>query len=245
MKTETKANGNLYGLGDHPAALAGAGDLAATLWGTGELCRIIICRIDQISGKADQALFPNDIVDLAKLTCVLADILSTFADLDSDLRETLACLSASIGDVLGVECTSGFVPDAFRRAVGRVLEYSLEDEGIHFRDNPGEDHVYRSLLLLALWIEDGIASRDCVLSPLSPNGHGVCPICGSDDEFVDFRRTHWHLCHRHRVRWSCSVNPHSDLRSEPEEDWRSNWERICHYREVVPFVTGSLSSPCN
>ena len=245
MKMETNANGVIHGLGKHPAAAAGAGDLAATLWDTGDRCRIILFRTDQTTGKVDQILSPKDVIDLTKLSCVLADVLSTFTDLDTELRDTLGCLSSAVGDALGVGVTSGCVPEAVRDAMVRVLEYSLEDEGKHFRIEPSEDHIYRSLLLLALWIEDGIFSNACVLDPLEPDGHGVCPICGNDDEFVNIHRAHWHLCHRHGVRWMCGENLHSGWRSESQEDWQANWERIGHYREVVPYVTAVSCRPRN
>lgn len=63
---------------------------------------------------------------------------------------------------------------------------------------------------------------------------GVCPHCGGSDGYVNLGRAHWHVCHKHRVKWCSGFNLFSSWRRETEADWRANREGIAAYEEVLP-----------
>ena len=63
---------------------------------------------------------------------------------------------------------------------------------------------------------------------------GVCPECHDNDGYLNVHRTHWYICHEHRVRWWVGWSLFSTWRFETPEDWQENWELIRDYREVEP-----------
>ena len=52
----------------------------------------------------------------------------------------------------------------------------------------------------------------------------VCPVCHSNDGFLNAGKGHWFLCHEHRVRWFVGSNLFSSWREETEEEQRHAYE---------------------
>ncbi|MGA2499494.1 MAG: hypothetical protein ABSH20_17270, partial [Tepidisphaeraceae bacterium] len=61
-----------------------------------------------------------------------------------------------------------------------------------------------------------------------------CPTCGKNDTYLNLGRSHWFVCHQHRVRWCGGENLFSTWRYETEADWQENFEIIGDYAEVKP-----------
>jgi hypothetical protein len=61
---------------------------------------------------------------------------------------------------------------------------------------------------------------------------GWCPECGRNDGYLNVGRTHWFVCHAHRVRWNIGSNLFSSWRFEDGSTWDRNWNLIHTYREV-------------
>jgi hypothetical protein len=52
----------------------------------------------------------------------------------------------------------------------------------------------------------------------------VCPVCHSNDGFLNAGKGHWFVCHEHRVRWFVGSNLFSAWREETEEEQRHAYE---------------------
>lgn len=62
---------------------------------------------------------------------------------------------------------------------------------------------------------------------LHNNSHhyfGTCPECGDNDGYRNAGKSHWFLCHEHRVRWCVGSNLFSSWRHETEEQQRHAYE---------------------
>jgi hypothetical protein len=68
---------------------------------------------------------------------------------------------------------------------------------------------------------------------------GVCPTCGCTDGYLNVRRAHYFVCHRHRVRWLAGENLFSSWRAESTSDWQAHWERISNDADVAPSYPDS------
>ncbi|MBX5268627.1 hypothetical protein HJB99_08055 [Rhizobium sp. NLR17b] len=49
-------------------------------------------------------------------------------------------------------------------------------------------------------------------------------------------KTHWTVCHTHKVRWSIGSNLFSGWRNKTEEDWERNSKLLSAYEDVAPFL---------
>ncbi len=78
-----------------------------------------------------------------------------------------------------------------------------------------------------------LAAFACGWRPAGPGAYdeywGVCPRCKRNDGYLNIRRVHWFVCHRHRVRWWGGENLFSTWRWETDADWKRNARRIRDY----------------
>lgn len=66
---------------------------------------------------------------------------------------------------------------------------------------------------------------------------GGCPECTLNNGHLNVGRTHWMVCHKHRVRWCIGSNLFSVWRYESEEDWERNARLLDRYKEVEPLMS--------
>ncbi|MGO6706004.1 hypothetical protein [Rhizobium leguminosarum] len=71
--------------------------------------------------------------------------------------------------------------------------------------------------------------------PFIDDYRGLCPICHRNDGMLNVGKTHWTVCHTHKVRWSIGTNLFSGWRYETEEDWERNSKLLSAYEDVAPF----------
>ena len=64
---------------------------------------------------------------------------------------------------------------------------------------------------------------------------GGCPLCGSNDGYLNIGREHWFYCDRHKARWLFGSNLFSGWREETEEDWQRNRDRLATFFCVEPL----------
>lgn len=234
--------------------MLGAGPLAASVWkaerkGERFAYRFNIFRMCAMSGRVSQRFTPNDIPYLASLVRLLAFEIANDGCLDVSSRDDLFCLAACLDEVLGKSRTeadrscddsSAPMPRNVHWAIEKVLEYLWEDEAKNFHDNPGIGHIYRSLVVIQCWLDGSWASDEVLVSfeDLEPSDYfGVCPICGTNEGYLNVHRSNWFVCHKHRVRW-CVGDLFSTWKDESADTWQRNWKQICDYREVEPFRLG-------
>ena len=234
-----------------PYAMLGAGPLAASIWkakrkGQQFAYRFNIFRMCARSGQVSQRFTPSDIPHLVSLVRLLAFEIANDGCLDVNQRDDLSCLAACLDEVLGKPRTeanrssdnsSAPVPRSVNHAIENVLDYLWEDEAKNFQDNPCIGHIYRSLAVIQCWLDGSWSSGEMLVSfeDLEPSDYfGVCPICGTNDGYLNVRRSNWFICHKHRVRW-CVGDLFSIGKDETADTWQRNWEQIGDYREVEPF----------
>jgi hypothetical protein len=61
---------------------------------------------------------------------------------------------------------------------------------------------------------------------------GVCPICKSNDGYLNLRRENWFVCHAHRFKWLRGENLISTWRYETKADWVCNAKTLESYRQI-------------
>ena len=71
--------------------------------------------------------------------------------------------------------------------------------------------------------------------PNNPDCFGGCPICGTNNGYLNVGREHWFVCDTHRIRWRWGINLMSTWRFENENDWKTNWEQIGDYEVREPW----------
>lgn len=228
-----------------PHSMLGAGALASTVWKTTEQgerdpFRFNVFRLEADNGNVTQRFASSDIPDLARLTQVLAIALSGEEGLGDELRDDLACLAACLGDVLpSIRPVARPAPrTGVHQALRKVVEYLLDDEQRHFRDQPDTGHVYRSVVLVARWLEGSAKDEDELAEVGNLAGldyFGTCPICARNDGHLNVGRAQWFVCHEHQVRWCAGENLFSTCRHESEADWQRNWTHIGGYLVVQPL----------
>lgn len=64
------------------------------------------------------------------------------------------------------------------------------------------------------------------------NYFGCCPICGSNDGFVNIGREHWFRCHTHKVKWSAGDNLFSGWQHETPDIWEINRKTLASYTQL-------------
>jgi len=233
---------------DEPYSILGSGNLCASLYkrGTergGWYYHFNLFRMDQSSGSADPRFRPSDVIDLAKLARLLAFAMAEDGCLQAGPRDDLYRLAARLDGVLPVDRHCQFraleVDSSAAHALREMLDYLWEDEARHFRDGPAENHIYRNLVVLDRWLAGVGPARGATLQAFHFNGHGprgaVCPICGGRDARVTLEHSTWMVCHAHEVRWQVDERPPSASGTPAADAGSKNWQRIGHYREVVPY----------
>ena len=254
MKSRKDANSNGLVRNPKPHAMLGAGALASSIWKTTEqderdAFRFNVFRLDADNGNVTQRFASSDIPDLARLAQVLAVAISGEDSVPNELRDDLSCLAACLGDVLPnsrVSVTRPAPRTGIHQALRSVVEYLLDDEQRHFRDQPTMGHVYRSVVLVARWLEGSAKDEDElaeVNDPVTLDYFGNCPICARNDGYLNVRRDHWFICHEHHVRWCAGANLFSTWRHESEVEWQINWNRIGGYLVVEPLLPVETATP--
>lgn len=51
---------------------------------------------------------------------------------------------------------------------------------------------------------------------------GVCPECGSADAIINVERTHWCVCHTHKIAWGIGDNLFTAWTTTDPTIWRAN-----------------------
>jgi len=72
---------------------------------------------------------------------------------------------------------------------------------------------------------------------------GDCPKCGRNDGFLNVHKTHWMICHKHRLRWLLSWNLYDSWRHEDESVWLKNSYVLERYHRVEPKYRLSSKPP--
>ncbi|NQU22446.1 MAG: hypothetical protein HQ567_14310 [Candidatus Nealsonbacteria bacterium] len=84
---------------------------------------------------------------------------------------------------------------------------------------------------------DLIADSLDIFRPLNEENEmyfGDCPICKSNDGYLNVGPTHWFVCHAHKKRWRAGSGLFSAWKHEDESVWQENAEQIKDYEEVEP-----------
>jgi len=58
---------------------------------------------------------------------------------------------------------------------------------------------------------------------------------------LNIHRSHWLICHKHRVCWCPGENLFSDWRQESESDWQRNVTKLKEYLMVEPFLSVAMA----
>lgn len=199
----------------------------------------------------------EDVLALPELSRLLATTFVQDGCLETEVRQDLQCLEDVMNWVLGdrygadgsEETTTARSPQGVERAgpvplmmryrlpatlagaIRGVLEYLYEEES-DFYANPSGSHVYRHLAVLQSWLERRQVS---VEAEQEAARFGGCRVCGQSDGHVNIGRSHWFVCHAHRVRWCAGEDLFSSWKSETEDDWTANHVLIADYRVVRPI----------
>jgi len=139
-------------------------------------------------------------------------------------------------------------------AIQNVVGHYLRDEEKNFFEHVngnGDDplHVYHSLNTLREWCRASnagelepeerpgtIVMHDMENNEVSMESHfGGCPECGKTDGYLNIGRAHVFICDEHKTQWWAGENLFSNWRSETEEDWNRNREKLKAYRTVKPI----------
>ncbi|MGZ0165949.1 MAG: hypothetical protein ACKVII_18660 [Planctomycetales bacterium] len=87
-------------------------------------------------------------------------------------------------------------------ALRTIIEEMLDQEASSFADEPCTEHIYRRVLLVDRWLADySTTMLDEVPEGVDPGDFGVCPLCFEQDVRLNIHRSHWLVCHKHRVCW--------------------------------------------
>lgn len=235
-----------------PCAVIGAGVLSATLWKTEHQDTSFVfnlVRTNNATGEVTQRFQSHDLRDLIRLTQLLAAEIAHDQTFDPRQRDDLACLADALEEVVptgfqfnGIRCpTDG---PAFR-SIAVLLAAIWDEYGIDFNAHPGNQHLYRVLVALDVWLRGvgpmaGTVPVD--LDPLDIRDHfGVCPVCGRHYSYRNLHHEQWFVCHEHETRWLAGENVLSTWRSESPDDWQQNITDIGHYRIVYPMHNPAIS----
>jgi hypothetical protein len=156
------------------------------------------------------------------------------------------------------EAAKSAVPPRIVKALQCLLQYLEPDEQAHYEQTPlvnRNGHIYRDLRRVKAWLRDWVplnggdyrilqpslddsrpaketdAEDDC---DSTPEFFGGCPVCLSNNGYLNIGRNHWFYCTAHRVKWNRGENLFSTWRMENEEDWRKNQELLTDYETVQP-----------
>jgi hypothetical protein len=216
-----------------PYAMLGAGPVTASLWKKTDTrdrfaYRFNLFRMCGCTGRITHRFTPADLPDLARLVQLLAFEISEDGCLDRELRDDLSCLAACLDDVLpsGRARPRRTPPDGVvAEALRRIVDYLVEDEARHFAADPSAQHIYRSVLAVACWLDGRLGEDDGTreVRDLEPIDYfGVCPICAQCDGYVNFEYDDWFVCHRHHFRWPAGEDFLSARKGRSLSQWRAN-----------------------
>ncbi len=77
-------------------------------------------------------------------------------------------------------------------------------------------------------------SAQIITLPLHDDHFGNCPMCQRIDAFLNVERSHFAVCHRHRISWYVGWNLFDFWRHEYEQTWQRNDALLRTYRCVEP-----------
>lgn len=179
---------------------------------------------------------------LAGLVQWTADAVSLLPDVRTTEADDMGCLAACLEDTLGQLTMRSILrldlESPVASALKTIVECMLEEEAMSFASGPDMDHTYRRVLLVDRWLAGHSATFAESGSVEVPDDEfGVCPLCCSQHERLNIQRSHWFVCHAHRVCWCPGENLFSDWRQESERDWQANVRRLKKYRMVEPFIS--------
>lgn len=247
MTTHKDAENGTHLLTTKPDAMVGAGRLAAGLWKNrnGQVdYDFNVFRVDRTTGDVTQRFQSGDLPDLARLAQLLAAEISRDEALGDETCDDLACLASCLEDVLptgfvfsGIRCTHE--GPAFR-AIVVLLMHLWDTAGEDFVARPQNQHIYRVLVVLDAWLRGVGPASGIVLPDVEPEQiedyFGGCPLCGSNDGYVNLRSAHWFRCEEHQLRWCAGENLFSTWRNENQGDWNENFRKVGSFREVYPML---------
>ena len=180
---------------------------------------------------------------LVQWTADAVSLLPTIRQMEADDMSCLAaCLTETLGrismrSVLRLDL-DGQVTEAMRA----IIEEMLDQEARNFADDPCTEHIYRRVLLVNRWLAGySTAMLDEVPEDVDPGDFGVCPLCFEWDVRLNIHRSHWLICHKHRVCWCPGENLFSDWRQESESDWQRNVTKLKEYLMVEPFLSVAMA----
>jgi hypothetical protein len=61
---------------------------------------------------------------------------------------------------------------------------------------------------------------------------GNCPVCGTNDGYLNLSRTHVFYCADHRVAWIVGTNLFNSWRQETEADWQRNEAKLSNFKKI-------------
>ena len=247
MTTHKDAEKQTHDLTQEPHTMIGAGRLAAGLWKkrTDEIdFDFNVFRLDRNTGVVGQQFQSGDLADLARLVQLLAAEMATDEALGVETCDDLACLAASLEDVLpfgyvfpGIRCRKDG-PAA--RSIASLLDNRREAEGQDFLVNASGGHVYRELVAIDVWMRGIGPTFGVVLPPITLEfiGHrgGGCPVCGANDGGLGLSDRFWFYCQKHQVRWRARGTHALHLLDEDPNDSEKNFNRIGSFQEVYPML---------
>ena len=168
---ETNMNGNGKAPASKPHAMLGAGQIASSIWKTidtrGRFAyHFNVFRMSARGGRVTQRFTPADLPDLARMTQLLATVISDEGCLDEGFRDDLSCLAARLDTALPTSrpTVPPLPPRPLANALRKIVRHLLDDERC-LVPNPSLDHVYHSILLVARWLDGELDRFD--ESPIS------------------------------------------------------------------------------
>lgn len=70
----------------------------------------------------------------------------------------------------------------------------------------------------------------------TPQDHfGLCPKCKSMTTILNIERSHFAVCHKHKVAWHVGWNLLDAWRHENDDTWRKNVKILETYQPVTPY----------
>ena len=67
------------------------------------------------------------------------------------------------------------------------------------------------------------------------NYWGQCPVCHSNDGYVNIGRGHWFFCKAHKKMWYVGSNLFDEWRHQTKDNFKSNFRLIEDFEEVEPW----------
>ncbi len=165
-----------------PFETVGAGSWIAPIWkrsnGDGDYSyRFTLSRMRPVwPGVLSRRFHPRDVLDLPKLTQVLAATLVADGCMAEGMKDDLACLASQLDSFLtpGVCCEGTAWVHVKRESLKEVIDYLWEDELQHFRATKAEErerHIFRDLVVLGAAANGTTEEADAYLDEPGPGEH--------------------------------------------------------------------------